>query len=591
VSVRSGPVARRTGKHRRVETRRYLTLGSRGFNPGSLGLQAQRPAVPPGALVLPAPTTPRRRLGIPGTMCIVGTAQDLAGTAQGLVGAWLAKPTFKGGSGKPDPYDSGHGFYLMAGSPLGPTTAPTTHRCNSTLRAWSNLRGAHSGVRSSKDASGSGANWAEGTKSDSEEGLGTVESRLMFEGTVTATDMDRASDAREKERMGIFGTVHSYAGSSGRVTSESIGRDLNPLGRGDGMAYVGGDQRYGMISPQLPHSKREGGYGNSVNNFGLLDLIINGTPVSLPIKLLFPEDLHAWLVQPCYALWASHLWFYMQSVPTACAHGPWYEGYCGDPCSGQDFLADPLYCAQQYCYTRFLRHAGVCLNYRSGWWDYSHECYPYNHWGPGGVCIRCIHCERNIKGSGKKGGKQVSQLPPRSPRITIRIYPWWLPSIEKQNLRWLAEAALGEVIQAIFGDQCIDPCLTAPRGLDLKECVEERLTVGRWTLVLSDLPSGITGKYSPATHAIEVWLPAIRNIGHCGGLASAESVGNVILHELVHKCLHEEGTSISCCYPATAWGDELPMMCQYHCFQNNCVTQDLLHHNRINLNYCGGCCY
>jgi len=46
--------------------------------------------------------------------------------------------------------------------------------------------------------------------------------------------MSRATDAREKERLGIFGTSVAYAGSYGRVTSQPIGRDLNPLGRGDG---------------------------------------------------------------------------------------------------------------------------------------------------------------------------------------------------------------------------------------------------------------------------------------------------------------------------------------------------------------------
>ena len=39
---------------------------------------------------------------------------------------------------------------------------------------------------------------------------------------------------------------YAYAGSYGRVTSERIGRDLNPLVRGDGSAYVGGGEHAGM---------------------------------------------------------------------------------------------------------------------------------------------------------------------------------------------------------------------------------------------------------------------------------------------------------------------------------------------------------
>ena len=86
-----------------------------------------------------------------------------------------------------------------------------------------------------------------------------VESRLFFDGTVAPTDMSRATDAREKgsenvtsanwlqpilwysycmggtlllfcsSRCGILGSGLSYAGSYSRVTSETIGRDLNPV--------------------------------------------------------------------------------------------------------------------------------------------------------------------------------------------------------------------------------------------------------------------------------------------------------------------------------------------------------------------------
>jgi hypothetical protein len=101
-----------------------------------------------------------------------------------------------------------------------------------------------------------------------------VTSRLMFEGTVTSTDYSRITDMREKGRIGIYGTGLSCAGASPRVTSESIGRDLNPLGRGDGRAYVGGGQNRGQsaqnlgrVSPSLPGSTARFGTGNSVNNW------------------------------------------------------------------------------------------------------------------------------------------------------------------------------------------------------------------------------------------------------------------------------------------------------------------------------------
>ena len=75
-----------------------------------------------------------------------------------------------------------------------------------------------------------------------------------------------ATDAREKGRIGILGSALAYAGSSPRITSEKIGRDVNPLGRGDGMAYVGGMVNLGDIAPELPTGRAARGYGNSINN-------------------------------------------------------------------------------------------------------------------------------------------------------------------------------------------------------------------------------------------------------------------------------------------------------------------------------------
>ncbi len=119
-----------------------------------------------------------------------------------------------------------------------------------------------------KDATGGGLDFAEGLTST--EGAVTVESRLFFDGTVASSgsvnDLSRLTDAREKGRIGILGSALSYAGSYARVTSESIGRDLNPLGRGDGSAYVAGGLNLGRISPALPWNNSPGGWGNSVNN-------------------------------------------------------------------------------------------------------------------------------------------------------------------------------------------------------------------------------------------------------------------------------------------------------------------------------------
>ena len=121
-----------------------------------------------------------------------------------------------------------------------------------------------------KDAGGSGASWYQGTLSAAQNAnQNIVESRLFFTGTTGMSgglDLSRATDVREKGRVGLFGTAESYAGAYGRVTSESIGRDLNPLGRGDGQAYVAGALALGSVAPLLSQAGAAGGTGNSVNN-------------------------------------------------------------------------------------------------------------------------------------------------------------------------------------------------------------------------------------------------------------------------------------------------------------------------------------
>jgi hypothetical protein len=123
-----------------------------------------------------------------------------------------------------------------------------------------------------KDSSGGGSGWATGIVSQPTTwrqwgGPPCPPSfSVFFEGTVASTDLSRATDVREKERLGIFSTDLAYAGSYGRVLSESIGRDLNPLGRGAGQALVGGTVQLDIINAPLPYSSASQGIGNSVNN-------------------------------------------------------------------------------------------------------------------------------------------------------------------------------------------------------------------------------------------------------------------------------------------------------------------------------------
>jgi hypothetical protein len=144
--------------------------------------------------------------------------------------------------------------------------------------------------------------WSTGTISQpANTHMNPVTSRLVFEGTVSSTDLSRITDMREKGRMGIFGTGFSYAGASGRVTSEALGRDLNPLGRGDGVAYVGGGQNVGesaqalgLIFSALPMNSAQSGNGCSSNNscgFGVCPPSTGGYTPGSGLPLFSPPSI------------------------------------------------------------------------------------------------------------------------------------------------------------------------------------------------------------------------------------------------------------------------------------------------------------
>ena len=207
-----------------------------------------------------------------------------------------------------------------------------------------------------KDSSGGGLNWYEGIKSDTPDAqVLTLESRLDFDGTVAPTDLSRATDAREKGRIGIFGSQLSYAGSSARVTSEPLGRDLNPLGRGDGGAYVAGAVRLGVIAPRLPGNQAAGGTGNSVNNCGQCG---GNPPINPPLP---PFDPGQWPPREnpdpywelnreemrCVNEWASRCVDYHEEDCACPSQLNW--ACCPDACTRQEWVDHPYYCQRVKC--------------------------------------------------------------------------------------------------------------------------------------------------------------------------------------------------------------------------------------------------
>jgi hypothetical protein len=263
-----------------------------------------------------------------------------------------------------------------------------------------------------KSASGAGAGMSSGTLSK-DQGSGTVQvsSRLFFDGTVagggTANDLSRLTDAREKGRIGIFGSALSSAGAYGRVTSESLGCDLNPLGRGDDGSYVAGGMNLGRISPCLPRNLSPGGWGNSVNN-GCEDGgggISGGGTSSLYIS---STSGNSRINRDCYDQWATAYdaipwWITCQA--TACLYA------CR--CHGKDLtgggwrkrVADAL---DQYCYCSTTHGCIDCPRVRG-----SLVCMPPAH------CIECNvkqqtkncpdHCKKYLDNH-EKAETQCEQL-------------------------------------------------------------------------------------------------------------------------------------------------------------------------------------
>ena len=210
------------------------------------------------------------------------------------------------------------------------------------------------------DAETMAAQWSTGIVSEDSTGEVQVESRLFYQGTVegggTANELSRLTDAREKGRIGILGSALSYAGSYGRVTSESIGRDLNPLGRGDGGSYVAGGMNLGRISPSLPGNKSPGGWGNSVNNssrskFSPCDRVPVGS-----------RELTA-TERTCVLDWQADVQSFIG--PVMCPYLPCvYVSEC-DFCDRDEWIEEPECCMQLHCNCKDSAYTGCVENYCS----------------------------------------------------------------------------------------------------------------------------------------------------------------------------------------------------------------------------------
>jgi hypothetical protein len=94
---------------------------------------------------------------------------------------------------------------------------------------------------------------------------GTKQSEVFPVRSLTFTENDVALPA-ERGNLEYAGLSLVYEGN--RVKSALLGRDLNPLGRGDGIHYFAGAMRLRAATPNVGRWFRPVGSGNSVNNSG-----------------------------------------------------------------------------------------------------------------------------------------------------------------------------------------------------------------------------------------------------------------------------------------------------------------------------------
>jgi hypothetical protein len=382
-----------------------------------------------------------------------------------------------------------------------------------------------------KDSSGSGANWAMGITSQRTGATGyPVESRLMFEGTVSSTDMSLATDAREKQRIGVFGTDLSYAGSYGRVTSESIGRDLNPLGRGAGQALVGGEVALGSLWRQVPKGIAYLGRGNSINNN-------------------FPCNCCSMTPRACL----SH------SLGDACECNDLMYEYQHDCCqprlgSGSSWQ----HCQNLHCSILDCMKDRKC-NDPCG--EFTLEQYELGR-------KQCCHSIDNPPSSGS------NPYPPMAP-LNMADYtplvpgsktgPYVHKNCSKKLYRYIIEQGWKDLINKISGGTCL--CKT---NTDLRNCLQSAISIYANSLFIScDCAAEYLSPYAARTRGKfkdgQVIISLCPEVWTAHKIPSSCDVASELLHELTHAC-DSNTTSMSMSLNSKCGENGLATRCQVDCF-------------------------
>jgi len=149
----------------------------------------------------------------------------------------------------------------------------------------------------------------------------------LFSAYAVSLDADRASSAATDHALQLAATDLEYEVT--RVKSPVIGRDLNPLGRGDGTYYCNGGNYALSASLAIRGAKPRlvgdvaTGYGSSVNNRMLSytewSQLILKAKIFCPMLIVTCPIYQAFIENPCEDIGTSNLWdFCCLCMPRLC---------------------------------------------------------------------------------------------------------------------------------------------------------------------------------------------------------------------------------------------------------------------------------
>jgi len=223
----------------------------------------------------------------------------------------------------------------------------------------------------------------------------------LFAAYNISLDADRASFAATAHALSLAATDLEYEGT--RVKSPVLGRDLNPLGRGDGSYYCNGGNVGGSVSIVGAKPVHLGialsGFGNGMNNMctGACGPGVgnrNEPPPALP-----PECRQAAVCTSC----CLPAWKQTPGLNPSCcpenndfANPRWEQACCAEAFDLAACSVGPIFKCMMEHYGRL----GVCVMPGMPCWEMGAEWLKKCACGGGGCAAGCSESERRSTGAG-----------------------------------------------------------------------------------------------------------------------------------------------------------------------------------------------